>query len=519
LVLALAVFTFCFGLFGFTTSSFVGYEGETAATAEGLVKTGHLRPMEGSALVDPISVRSYSRTGLTQPLLEAPFYAIGNALDGLASGGRNYTFRLEALDLYNPFMAAVAAAAVFGLVLIRRGSTRWALVLALLFACASIAWPYSKIGMETTAMALVVVAFFVTTWAARSRGPVVYLTAGVATGAMAAAKPYILLIVPAVGVLAWQGLHVLPSTKRWRYALLFIVPIAVWGAAIGWYNWYRTGSITDFDNPYSGVVPLSAPLNALGLFLSPGKALVLFSPLIVLGVCGLPRLWKDDRFLAVAILVAVVANTAVIALTPFWADETWGPRYLVPVAGLLLLPIAWWARSPRRQRTLAALAAVAVVVQILAVFVAYPPALQAQRELSRETVYPIGLFGKTPGMGNDGPRWIPELSQLLVQTEILTAWATEQVTGKGFTVVYHPFAGPRGKSDMTHPAAHFHTTIPDVLWHPHGPPAAPAVDRGSATVFRIGAVLLALVCAVGATQLIRALTRLTGGVEAVGLSE
>jgi hypothetical protein len=507
--LALAVFAFCFGLFGLTASSFVGYEGETAATAEGFVKTGHLRPMKGSPLVDPISLLPYSRTGLTQPLLEAPFYALGNALDGAASGGRNYSFRLEALDLYNPFMAAVAAAAVFGLVLLRRGSTRWALVLALLFACASIVWPYSKIGMETTAMALVVAAFFLTTWAARSQLPFAYLAAGVATGAMAAAKPYILLIVPAVAVLAWQGLRVMPSTKRWRFALLFTVPVVAWAAAIAWYNWYRTGSVTDFNNPYSGVAPLSAPLNALGLFLSPGKGLVLFSPLIALGVCGLPGLWKTDRFLAIAILVAVAGNTAVIALTPFWGDETWGPRYLVPVAGLLLLPIAWWAHSRRRKRVVAAFAAVAVAVQMLAVFVTYPAAVKAQRELTREPVYPIGLVGKTPALGNDGPRWIPELSQLLVQTEVVTAWATEQVTGSGFTVVYHPYEGPRGQSDMTHPAAHFHTTIPDVLWHPHGPPVGPAVDRGSATVFRMGAVLLALVGAFAGSQLIRATRRLT----------
>jgi len=169
----------------------------------------------------------------------------------------------------------------------------------------------------------------------------------------------------------------------------------------------------------------------------------------------------------------------------------------------------------------AALAAVAVAVQILGVFVAYPPAVQAQRELTREPVYPTGLVRKTPALGNDGPRWIPQLSQLLVQTEIATAWAKEQVTGQGFSVVYHPFAGPRGKSDMTHPAAHFGTTIPDVFWHPNGPtPTVPAFKRASATTFRIVAALLALVCGFAGTQLIRAIRRLSRrGVETAGLSK
>jgi len=50
-VLAALVFTMAFGLFGFTTSSrYYGYESETVAVTEGLVKTGRFQIMQGSPL-------------------------------------------------------------------------------------------------------------------------------------------------------------------------------------------------------------------------------------------------------------------------------------------------------------------------------------------------------------------------------------------------------------------------------------------------------------------------------------
>ncbi len=508
IALAAAVFAFFFGLYGVTASSFVGYEGETAATTQGLVETGQLRLIEHDPLGFGFNTfgrggHRYSRTGLTQPLLEAPFYAVGAVVDSAVSGKKNWTFRLEGLYLYNAFMTAVAAAALFGLVFMRRGSRGWALVIALLFGCASIAWPYSKAGMETTAMALVCVAFFMSVWASRSRRPLAYACAGFATGAMAASKPYMLVVVPALAVLLWEGLREMPSRDRRRCVLLATAPLLIWLVAIAWYNWYRTGSITDFRNPYREQAPLSAPFNALGLFLSPGKGLLLFSPLALLGLVGLRQLWIEDRFLATAIGVAVLANTAVIALTPFWSDETWGPRYLVPVAGLLILPVAWWARPGWRIRAVAIAAGVGVLIQLAAVWVAYPPAVQAQRELTGQPVYPIGEPGKVPALGNDGPRWVPQLSQLLVQAEIVAAWTDEQVTGKGFTVDYHPYSGPEGRTGMQHPASHFNTRIPDFLWTSSPREGDPLADRTSLTGFRLVAAALFLVCIFFGIQILR----------------
>ena len=76
------------------------------------------------------------------------------------------------------------------------------------------------------------------------------------------------------------------------------LPLLGWIAAIAWYNWFRFGSPTTPGTP--NPCYLTAPLNVLGLLFSPGKGLIFYSPLVVLGAIGLPRLWRRDRSLAAA---------------------------------------------------------------------------------------------------------------------------------------------------------------------------------------------------------------------------
>jgi hypothetical protein len=81
---SLLVFLTAFGLFAATTSGLSGYEDETAAVTEGLVLKHHFYEVENSQLraqgIEGKGGHLYARTGLLQPLLEAPFYAAGHVL-------------------------------------------------------------------------------------------------------------------------------------------------------------------------------------------------------------------------------------------------------------------------------------------------------------------------------------------------------------------------------------------------------------------------------------------------------
>jgi hypothetical protein len=153
---AVLLFLAAFAFHGVTAGNLVEYDAETAAVSEGLIKAGQLRVLPGTPLTNEgIPGRAgyrYSRTGLTQPVLEAPFYWLGEKLDEAAPAHRPYHSRQSFLRLFNPLMAALTVVMIYGLLVVRGVSDRSALMVAGLAAVASMIWPYSKIGMDTTLM-------------------------------------------------------------------------------------------------------------------------------------------------------------------------------------------------------------------------------------------------------------------------------------------------------------------------------------------------------------------------------
>lgn len=482
-----------FGLFSFTTQSLAGYEPETAAVTEGLVLEG--RPWDDEESTVPLSAdftgrgtHHYARTGLLQPLLEAPFYAAGHLLDVIFGWFSYFPFSYIILWFYNPFVASLGAVAMFALVFMTRGSIKWATAIATLFVIASIAWPYSKLGMETTFMFASIAAVAVAIWARRSPSLWSWGLTGFATGAAFASKPYAFLPMLAIGILLWSTFRSMDRRRRLRLALAIGLPLLAWVVAIAWYNWFRFGSITNFGYGNSSWT-LSMPLNALGLLFSPGKGLIFYSPLVVLGALGLPRLWRADRSLAAALVAMIVALTCVTGASTYWGDEVWGPRYIVPVAWTMLVPIAWWADSAIRRKVLAGVAALAVFVQIVGVSVQYPQYTEIARALTGVPIYQerIGVDLEKIPYGDDPTRWIPELSALLIQTEyLISTHVVDKLGGHGIEVTYDPFEGRTRTINLSDPT--FRTPL-NFWWNP--PP-------GHERLGSIIAVLMAIVALLGA---------------------
>jgi len=481
--IAVLLFLAVFGLYGLTAGTPVGYEDETAAISEGLVKTGQLRVIPGTPLTDQwITGRGghyYARAGLSQPILEAPFYWVGEQLDRIAANGGSYRWRKDVLRLYDPAIAALTVLAIFGLLALRGVPERRALGVAGLCAVGTLIWPYSKVGMETTLMATVALSILAAAWAAARPSTCRFALAGLAAAATANCKPYGALLVVGVIPLLAGPLGELPKATRVRALAAFAVPLVVGLAAIGWYNWYRTGSAANFVDAHYWAL-LATPISAIGLFLSPGKGLLLYSPLVVLGLLTMRALWRVDGGLALAIIVTVGLNTIVIAASPVWADDTWGPRYIVPSAWLLVLPIAWWARGRLGIWALSFFALLGVCIQLAGVIPRGDASITAARALAKEPVYAFPHinfhvwdfrhdFLHPPSVpvapvtyGDDGPRWIPQASPLLFQLELIAAYAKEELTGSGFVVSYRPFRGNATTIDLRR--AEYRFALPDFWW-------------------------------------------------------
>lgn len=464
------VFVAAFCLFGFTTQPLTGYEPETAAVVEGLVRDGHLWDKEDSDL--PLKANFvgegghyYSTAGLLQPLLEVPFFAAGNAIDANFGHPPEYPFGYTFLWFFNPMLAAIATVAIFALVTMARRSLKWGVAIAALFALASIAWPYSKIGMETTFMAAALVAFAMAVWARERPTPLVWGLTGFAAGAAIATKPYALVVLAAMAVVLWPTFRALDRRRRTRLALALALPLLAWIVAMGWYNAYRFGSPTNSGYTES-LLTFTAPVNALGLLFSPGKGLIFYSPLVVLGALGLPKLWRADRWLALGLMIMAFGLVCIAGATTFWGDEVWGPRYIVPTAWALLIPIAWWADSALRRRVLIGFASLGVLVQIVAVSGQYAHYVDQVDALTGVPVYQdrFGVPLDEIPYGNDPTRWIPELSALRLQTEgLISSQIVDRLGGDGIEVTYAPFEGRSRTINLSDPAL----AIPlNFWWYP-----------------------------------------------------
>lgn len=470
---AIVVGLLAFAIYAATaTAGLQGYDPETAATAEGFVRTGDFKILPDSVYVSPGAAGEgipgkggtrVGRSGLPEPLLMSGFYLVGRGLDQVQSGGSSPRFRRLAILFYNPAVSAVTAALVF-LIVLRLRSLRWAIVMAMLFALASIAWPYAKIGMDNTAMlgVALTVTGVVYASAVSSVGP--WVLAGIGAGLAGAAKAYEAL--PAVVVLSllWRPWREAPHKRRTRLALGVLVPIVVWIVAVGWYDWLRTGSLLKSGASASGDFTIAAPFNAVGFFISPGKGLLFYSPLIALGVLGLVNLRRQAPPLAHAFIGAVVAGTVFASTKTFWTDETWGPRYLVPVAWLLLLPIPWWTTTRARRRVLAVVATLAVCVQLVAISAPYRATVAPLQRMIGAPIYSAGFFGYTATpLGFDPPRWIPQLSPLVIQGALDLSWVGMKLGAPPLTYSYTPYAGPPRhvtlNLDLTRRAG-----IPDAWW-------------------------------------------------------
>jgi hypothetical protein len=488
------VFVMAFGLFAVTTQALTGYEPETAAVTEGLVLEGHLWDDEGSSL--PLSAdivgrggHHYARTGLLQPLLEAPFFAVGHLADKTFGYFSEFPNAYAFLWFFNPFIAALAAVALFALVYQARGSLRWAATIAALFTVASIAWPYSKIGMETTFMFAIIAAFALAVWARRSPSVLSWGLTGFATGAAAATKAYALIAIVPIAILLWPAFRALDRRQKVRLGLAACLPLVLWGGAIAWYNWWRFGSITNFGYTESSLT-LTAPLNVLGLLVSPGKGLLVYSPLVVLGALGVPRLWREDRGLALGLLTLFLGLTFLAASSNYWGDEVWGPRYIVPAAWTLLVPIAWWATTVTRQKLVAGVAIVAILVQIVGVSAQYAHYTDVVRGLTGVPIYRdrLGVDPEKIPYGDDPTRWIPELSALLVQTEgLISSQVVDRLGGDGLEVTYSPFEGRSRTVNLSDPKYRMPL---DFWWVP--PPRYAVLARALAALILLASVAAAV---------------------------
>jgi hypothetical protein len=130
-------------------------------------------------------------------------------------------------------------------------------------------------------------------------------------------------------------------------------------------NWWRFGRALDFG--YESV-PLGYPLQdgLYGLFLSPGKSVLLYAPVVALGLVATALVPRPHRPVAVTATVMGLANAVFFARFPYWhGDHTFGPRYLIMSIPFWALPVGPLLAKRAWRVALGVAAAIGLVVALL----------------------------------------------------------------------------------------------------------------------------------------------------------
>jgi hypothetical protein len=243
-------------------------------------------------------------------------------------------------------------------------------------------WPASTTVFDQNQHALWLMLALVLAWQSGRRGRVgLAALGGLAGAALVAYQENYALLLPLVALAVSSPASAAPPVAEaqsprasvtafvWRYVTFGLTNALGLLALIG-FNLWRFGAPFypgRFDDPR--IFGAGSPLASLvGLFVSPGKSLFLFSPPMILAVLGARALFVRAPTLALAIAAVSVAHVLIIMqLVLFAGDWAWGPR-------LLLILIPMWALAfpfaPVRARPLiAGVAAAGVIVQLLAVSV------------------------------------------------------------------------------------------------------------------------------------------------------
>jgi 4-amino-4-deoxy-L-arabinose transferase-like glycosyltransferase len=255
--------------------------------------------------------------------------------------------------LPSTLVAAGACALFFRLARREGASPRAAAGLALALGLTTILAVYARVPCAEALQAflltwVVLMAFEIEERATIGRA----LQLGFAAGWLANAKAVYVL---ALGVVAiWLAVRLWPRRRD-----LVRVAIAAGGVSALWLgvmlanNYVKTGS--PFDTGYStaaGVFVFSGRFYdaVWGFLFSPGKSIFVHSPLTLLGVIAFRRYAHHSR--AHALLVAGVVAAVFLPHTWFhswYGGMMWGPRYMVSITPLLLLPAAPWIEGAVRE--------------------------------------------------------------------------------------------------------------------------------------------------------------------------
>jgi hypothetical protein len=320
--------------------------------------------------------RYYAPYGIGHALYSIPFYTVARLAErwtGLEVG------KPEALTKAGFVSGSAVAAALtvwiaFLFAWWLSVNVRAAVTTASAVGFATFLWPYAKFGFSAPLATFCVLLGTYGIWVgARFDRSALLALGGAGLGGALLVKHELALLCLPVGI--WL---IVESRYEWRLVIRrgLLAGLPVVGAVLVtlYYNHARFGNPLDTGYLRDQTVAFGSIWDGLrGLLISPGGSVFVYSPVMLGGVAALFALRHRDR--STMLLLAGEFSVMLLFYARFthWDGErSYGPRYLLPVVPLLVLPLAPWlavGSTAISRRLLNALVVLSMLVQVPGVLV------------------------------------------------------------------------------------------------------------------------------------------------------
>lgn len=316
------------------------------ATTLSIVEDGDLSIPDGMG-VKGRDGRDYSWYGIGQPVLAVPFYVTGKFMGG-EEGAKGM------VSMLNLFAVSLSGAVVFLFINTLGYSARAALTVAVFYAFGTIAWPQSKHSFDhPVEMLFVLLAIFFAHLFAEGRGFRYLILSSASLGYAFITRVPAVLALPSIFIyLSFRRIEGGFTAKRgWdalKDCIFYFIAFVPFGLIELWYNYARFGSIFETGitlmagragiDFFTGT-PFLTGLS--GFLLSPGKGFFFYSPIGILFFFSVKKFYRRERGLAICIMGVILSYLIFLSRNIYWhGDWSWGPRYLLVITPLLMIPTA-----------------------------------------------------------------------------------------------------------------------------------------------------------------------------------
>ena len=281
-----------------------------------------------------------------EALLAIPFYCVGKIVAFVLPVSVQFKSLLvkAIVSTMNAFFGALLAVVFFRLCR-KYSSVRTSLFLTLTLCFGTFLFPYLKTISRDVQLALCLTGsvYFLFSFTGETKQKKTenkkILYAGVFSALGFLVKMVFLLNVfflsGYVLYLSWRNI------EKVKLIALYAFPLIASFLIFFLYNYLRFGNI--FETGYHGGTSFTTPLyyGLYGLLLSSGKGFILFAPITIILLWCSKIYFEKHKAEAVLVFSILIANVVLYAKYVAWAgDGSWGPRYLVSIIPLALVPIA-----------------------------------------------------------------------------------------------------------------------------------------------------------------------------------